>query len=101
MPTWADVHLRSYPLPVCVQPLGAGLRPRGNLSVMASAFMADVLDMAASVNEVHGELFTLFPRVKDMDKNAPDLADLSRAPMDFTGVFLDLFSGEADHSERL
>ncbi len=56
---------------------------------MTSAFMADVLDMAASVNEVHGELFTLFPRVKDIDKNAPDIADPSRAQRDFTGVFLD------------
>ncbi|VTZ27902.1 conserved hypothetical protein [Methylocella tundrae] len=56
---------------------------------MASLFMAEVLDMAASVGEVMSEPFTLLPRIKGADRNAPDIPDPARAQATFNGVFLD------------
>lgn len=54
-----------------------------------SAFSAEVLDLAANVGGEYGDLFTLLPRVKAADRNAPDVVDGSRAETSFVGVFID------------
>ncbi len=54
-----------------------------------SAFTAEVVDLAANVGEQFGDPFTLLPRAKAADPNAPDIVDASRASVAFIGVFLD------------
>ena len=55
-----------------------------------SVFTTEVADLAINVSTEFGDLFTLFPFVKAADRNAPDIADLSRVQTTFTGVFLDV-----------
>lgn len=54
-----------------------------------SAFTAAVADLATAVNEEFGDPFTLLPRMKAADRNAPDIPDTDRAEINFVGVFLE------------